>query len=569
MAALWYNAKTRLLLALHFLDSEIRPCHQRNSGSEEGDVDSGALEVNQQQKQQHHHHDQVPHSYPGDTMHHHHRHLPHPHHQHQHLHGRVHHHHPQHVTHPHVIHQHAHQHTAPPHHHHHHVHQHSLHHEKSTHTSAFSYMPRSLGLRLNPRLKVNATQVYISYLIQLDQMQRAQHLMRSSEKRKSVHDTVASHSDPAGHPPHKHHQHPHARTPSCGESTCSAQVVPREEEVAGRCEGTLSPSACDTTALDERPKRYSNKPDGADSVADENCMQMVVASSETVDRSSPQISRQTQQQQQHLHTHAPHQHTHLHPHGHGHAHAHAHLHAHHSAPVLPAHIHPAQHHHHIIPSLPVKLDRGTAKASGSTAVHRHHTLHHHHPHHHPYHPNHPNHQHHFHHHLGHNHHAHHTHSTHGHNHMHVHQHPHPYHAHTHARARNGHVHTHTPLAQNAYPRSTLQERKNAQMLALPAPAVRKQGRQSVSPVTEDDHQQPKRQQQQQQQQRQQQDIEGQEDGRGGSRRGSDVNTEDAQPRLENGDSSPLPQPLPKSRSPTQPVVPIAVSARAANAMAVD
>ncbi|CAO3569260.1 unnamed protein product [Mortierella alpina] len=334
-----------------------------------------------------------------------HHHAAHHHHHHQRAHPHVHHHH-----HPQHTHQHPHAHAlAPHHHHHHHAHHHHLHQGKSSTTSksAFAYMPRSIGLSLNPRLKVNATQVYISYLIQLDQMQRAQHLMRSSEKRKSVQDASSSLKDrsqyanqPAGH----------ARTSSTSEVIRSNQVDKyRGEKGAASHEGRAASPSSDS---EERKRRfsYNSGATGQSSleIAPPLAETMVVAT----ERASPIVSRAVE----HAH----------HRHQHGHVHVHQH-----TAPVFPAHIHPAQHHHHVVPSAASKAEKSlvvSGKSNSSQSVHRHHTLHHHHPHHHPYHPSHPNHQHHFHHHshpAGHNHNHNHNHNHgHGHNHALVHGHAH-------------------------------------------------------------------------------------------------------------------------------------------------
>ncbi|KAI8605285.1 hypothetical protein EDD21DRAFT_153840 [Dissophora ornata] len=441
----------------------IRRYHHHDDGPE---TEIAAADISSQSRHhQHHHHEQALQPHSGDMAHRHHHHIPHQHHQHlpahQYPHGHVHHHHPQLAAHQH---QHTHQHPLPPHHHHHHVHHHHLHHGKSASpASAFSYMPKSLGLRLNPKLKVNATQVYISYLIQLDQMQRAQHLMRSSEKRKSVHDAVATQAKSSDVIPHKHHHRVHSRTPSSGEPSRDVQVISIPDEEIG--ERDTRPCSPLSDASGERKKRHSQRLEEADMAPGDNGSHQVVTlgNSERISRQGP------------THTHLPsrHQHQGQHPH----VHAHAHAHAHHSAPVLPVHIHPAQHHHHIVPST-AKLDRGASKANGSQNVHRHHALHHHHPHHHPYHPNHPNHQHHFHHHphpASHNHsHNHHPHGyalMHGHNHAHA--------RHTHAHNHGGHVHTHahnhSPSHDNNSPvperthRERGHSRGDSQKLALPAP----------------------------------------------------------------------------------------------------
>ncbi|GJJ73047.1 hypothetical protein EMPS_05405 [Entomortierella parvispora] len=402
---------------------------------------------------------------------------------HIHAHGH-HHHHAQ----SHILHQHQHQYQhrlkygAPQHHHHHqhHHHKHQVGTPPTGKTSAFSYVPKALGLSLNPRLKVNATQVYISYLIQLDQMQRAQHLMRSSEKRKSVQEPTESQLE-NGAPPHKQHQGAHVRSLSLNETTKAAQVVARRETVGhGTC--AMSPVSEATAHPARRRSRSIESPD------------IAISSSEIGDRRLSCVSQLQESEPPsphthgHIHTHGHpgyvhslahhhHHHPHLHPyppvHGHGHAHArthaHAHLHPHphpyphlhthphpHTAPVLPAHVHPAQHHHHIIPTKSETGSPGSpSRGSTSPIVHRHHGAHHHHhPHHHPYHPNHPNHQHHFHHYSHPN--SPHTHG-HGrglaHSHSHNHSHTHGRHTHTHSfgSSSQSHVYGHASHAHSSQP----------------------------------------------------------------------------------------------------------------------
>ncbi|KAI8347091.1 hypothetical protein B0O80DRAFT_466064 [Mortierella sp. GBAus27b] len=438
-------------------DKEIRP---QSCSISHGDDNDFGMSQEHVHRHHHHRHDQAQH--PADMMRHHHHHrLAHQHHSHhsptvQHSHGHMHHHHPSHH-----VHQHGHQHPMVPHHHHHHVHHHHLHQGRTPKGSAFSYVPKSLGLRLNPRLKVNATQVYISYLIQLDQMQRAQHLMRSSEKKKPTNDSLV---DKSGQPSHRRH-HSDAHTQSSGEHCSSAHPIPQQEDRLESINRQPSPTP---GTLAESEKQDPNKSEDTEMATGEITHS---GTAEVSDRASPWTSRQS-----HAHSHPSHQHQHQHLHGH----SHGHVHAHHSAPVLPAHIHPAQHHHHIVPGPgSSKVERGTpGRTNGSPTVHRHHVLHHHHPHHHPYHPNHPNHQHHFHHHphgVGHGH--HHAHG-HGHAHGHPHTHPHVHHAHSHS--HGGHVHAH-PHNHSSSPRrgSSTLERSNREevlhkkqskpLLALPAP----------------------------------------------------------------------------------------------------
>ncbi|KAF8963199.1 hypothetical protein BGZ46_001027 [Entomortierella lignicola] len=424
---------------------------------------------------QYHHHIHQTHS--RDVTQHHHHHIPHQHHQHIHRHR-----HPQHIIHQHQhqrqhlhTHPHAHAHAQPVslHHQHHHAHHHHLHHSRtSSGASAFSYMPQSLGLKLSPKLKVNATQVYISYLIQLDQMQRAQHLMRS-EKRKSIHnDAIISQEESSRNSFHKQHFHAHARTPSSGEPSRNVQIAPHQEEATERDGGTRSPLS---ETSDERKKRNTRKSEDAEMNSSGTFRRS--ESAETADRASPTISNHARSLQTHpQHSHI---HTHPHPHPHQHIHGHSHLHGHHSAPVLPAHIHPPQHHHHIVPSS-TNLERGSTKINGSQSVHRHQTLYHHHPHHHPYHPNHPNHQHHFHHHghPGHNHnHIHHNHNQnnhlHSHAHVHGHGHTHLHHAHAHNHVNHNHSHSHkrSPSVQkNSILEQTHRERGYSELSSQPPPS---------------------------------------------------------------------------------------------------
>ncbi|KAF9128199.1 hypothetical protein BGW39_005274, partial [Mortierella sp. 14UC] len=212
--------------------------------------------TNQPDFHQHHQPQDVALGDAGARHHHHHRHIPHPHPHHPmaaHSHSHPHvHHHPQHLGLP--------QHKMPPHRHH-HIHHHHLHIEKSPSSapSAFHYVPRSAGLSLNPRLKVNATQVYIAYLIQLDQMQRAQHLKRSSEKIKSTGDMV---NGLAGSPTPQRTLH--ARTPSGEEPGRSAQIVPHPEEVTDRERDDRAYSPGVTGSPEDRKRRSSYKVDRTD-----------------------------------------------------------------------------------------------------------------------------------------------------------------------------------------------------------------------------------------------------------------------------------------------------------------
>ncbi|KAI9233342.1 MAG: hypothetical protein BYD32DRAFT_426215 [Podila humilis] len=363
-------------------------------------------------------------SSPEGVRHRHYHHLshhPHQHasslHQHAHPHAHHRHHHPVHVHQaPHSRgHSHVHTHSAHGHTHthhnqaqvpyHHHRHQHVHHHHKATGApSAFSYVPQSLGLSLNPRLKVNATQVYISYLIQLDQMQRAQHMIRSSDKRKSQQEPNIGDVDGLEKRPLSITDKPH-------ESSSSSDGVPDD-----------NPANKNKTDESEEGDSEMQGPEGLSNRE---------TTSTSVPISSPNLARNAPSRRSHSH----HVHVPIVQAGHAHGHPHVHNHAGH-------HHH---HHHHIIPT---KVEAPVGGKSGSSSVHRHHTLHHHHPHHHPYHPNHPNHQHHFHHHphpVGHGHGHAHVHHNHAHNHVHaphahVHSHRHS-HPHSHARVKSP-VHDH-------------------------------------------------------------------------------------------------------------------------------
>ncbi|KAG0052866.1 hypothetical protein BGZ83_002013 [Gryganskiella cystojenkinii] len=417
---------------------------------------------------------------------------------HVHMHGHHHHHHRH--SQPHIVHQHQHQHqhrikTGGHQHQHHHQHHHHQHQQGDgtppSRTSAFSYVPKALGLSLNPRLKVNATQVYISYLIQLDQMQRAQHLMRSSEKRKSMQDPTSNQVD-VDAPPHKQHQGAHIRSLSSSETTKAAQVVPRRETAEGgdRAASPIPEAIVEPTARRSRSIDTPDIPIDEASIGGSRSPSASRQPPPPLETHSPRTHARIHSHGHPAHTHAhahhhhhhphshlhphghphgyvhghahghlyphhahPHMHPHPHPHPHAHPHAHPHVHPHpHTAPVLPAHIHPPQHHHHVVPT---KTEQGSSSARGSTSpnVHRHHGAHHHHhPHHHPYHPNHPNHQHHFH---------HHTHPTghvHGHGRgghaypqMHGHNHSRHVHAHSHNPGSHTHIHGYSSRSQSSLP----------------------------------------------------------------------------------------------------------------------
>ncbi|KAF9436642.1 hypothetical protein BGZ76_003368 [Entomortierella beljakovae] len=231
-----------------------------------------------------------------------------------------------------------------------------------------------------------------------NQMQRAQHLIRS-EKRKSAHGEVASNQvEPSKRVAHDNPRSSHERTASYEEPKNEAQGPLVEENKTEQQEKakSLTPET-----LEGRDKDTSSKP--VDAEMELNDTQEQAESAENSDSStshqshSPAIPHPHHLSHPHPH---PHQHPHQHVHQHPYAHPHAHLHNHHSAPVFPSHIHPAQHHHHIVPTLS-KAERGSAKVNGS-----HHHLH-------AYPP------------------------------MHGHNHPHLHHTLSHNQFGSGHTHTHS------------------------------------------------------------------------------------------------------------------------------